>query len=113
MDYSNALRKKLSEKELNNNIKSKDIFKNLKNNYFLQIIFNILLKKKLLDIIKYNKNIKNRININIDDYIEYLGIYSSIEIEIKLLKINMVNLLIFLKKMKYIAIYILIMIKKK
>ena len=35
---------------------------------------------------KYNKNIKNRINISINDYKEYSEIYSSIEIEIKLIK---------------------------
>ena len=33
--------------------------------------------------IKYNKNIKKRINININYYKEYLEKYSSIEIEIK------------------------------
>ena len=38
------------------------------------------MKKKSLDIVKYNKNI---ININIKDYKEYSEIYSSIEIEIK------------------------------
>ena len=37
----------------------------------------------MLDLLKYNKNISNRINININDYIEYLEKYSSIEIEIK------------------------------
>ena len=42
------------------------------------------MKKKSLDIIKYNKIIKDRININIKDYKEYSEIYSSIEIEIKL-----------------------------
>ena len=36
-------------------IESKDIFNNLKNDYFLQKLFNNLLKKKSLDIIKYNK----------------------------------------------------------
>ena len=41
------------------------------------------MKKKSLDIIKYNKNIKDRINISIKDYKEYSEIYSSIEIEIK------------------------------
>jgi len=61
-----------------NKVKSKDIFKNLKSDYFLQILFNNLMKKKTLDIIKYNKNIKNRININIKDYKEYSEIYSSI-----------------------------------
>ena len=41
------------------------------------------MKKKILDIIKYNKNIKERINISLQDYKEYSEIYSSIEIEIK------------------------------
>ena len=47
---------------------SKDIFKNLKNDFFLQKLFHNLLKKKSLDIIKYNKKIKERINISIKDY---------------------------------------------
>ena len=62
---------------------SKNMFKNLKSDYFLQLLFNNLLKKKSLEIIKYNKNTKNRMNININDYKEYSEIYSSIEIEIK------------------------------
>ena len=37
---------------------SKDLFHNLKSDYFLRIIFNNLLKKKSLDIIKYNKKNK-------------------------------------------------------
>ena len=92
---------------------SKDIFKNLKNDYFLQNVFNNLLKKKSLDIIKYNKNIKERINISTKDYKEYSEIYSLIELEIKLLIINLVNLLILAKKINYIIIYILMMIMKK
>ena len=72
-----------SSNELNKDkIESKDIFKNLKNDYFLRNVFNNLLKKKSLDIVKYNKNIKNRINININNYKEYSEKYSSIEIEI-------------------------------
>ena len=62
---------------------SKNMFKNLKSDYFLQLLFNNLLKKKSLDIIKYNNNIKERINISIKDYKEYSEIYSPIEIEIK------------------------------
>ena len=65
MNSSNILSKE--KKELNK-IKSKDIFKKLRSDYFLQKLFNILLKKKSLDVIKYNKNIKNRININFNDY---------------------------------------------
>ena len=80
MNSSSELSKEKTEL---NKIESKDIFKNLKNDYFFQILFNHLLKKKSLDIIKYNKNIKDRINISIKDYKEYSEIYSSIEIEIK------------------------------
>ena len=75
-----------TEKTESNKIESKDIFKNLKNDFFLQKLFNHLLKKKILDIIKYNKKIKGRINISIKDYKEYSEIYSSIEIEIKPVK---------------------------
>ena len=80
MNSSSELSK---EKTESNKIESKDIFKNLKNDYFLQKLFHNLLKKKSLDIIKYNKKIKERINISIKDYKEYSEIYSSIEIEIK------------------------------
>ena len=47
--------------------------------YIILEILKNLKKGKALNIVKYNKNIKNRININIDDYKEY----SEIEIEIK------------------------------
>ena len=54
-----------NEKTETNKVESKDIFKKLKSDYFLQKLFNNLLKKKILDIVKYNKNIKHRINISI------------------------------------------------
>ena len=41
-------------------IESKYIFKNLKSDCFLQKLFNYLIKKKSLDIIKYNNNIKKK-----------------------------------------------------
>ena len=66
MNSSSELNK---EKTESNKIESKDIFKNLKNDFFLQKLFNHLLNKKILEIIKYNKNIKERINISIQDYI--------------------------------------------
>ena len=67
----------------NEKTESKDIFKILKNDYFLRKLFNSLLKNKSLDIIKYNNNLKNRINISIKDYKEYSELFSSIELEIK------------------------------
>ena len=58
--------------ELNNEkIESKYIIKNIKSNYILKILFYHLLKKKSLDIIKYNNKLKNRTNISIKDYKEY------------------------------------------
>ena len=66
-----------------NNLKSIDKFNDLKADYFLQKVFNNLEKRKSLNIIIYNKNIKKRINININDHKEYSEMYSSIEIEIK------------------------------
>ena len=84
MKSDNLINKEKPEINQLNKINSKDtIFKNLKNDFFLEKIFNNLNKKKSLVIVKYNKNIKKRINININDYKEYSGKYSSIEIEIK------------------------------
>ena len=80
MNSSSELNK---EKTESTKIESKNIIKKLKSDYFLKIIFSNLLKRKSLDIIKYNKYIKNRINISIKDYKEYSEIYSSIELEIK------------------------------
>ena len=77
MNSTNELSKDKTE---SNQIESKDILKNVKSDYILQIFFNYLSKKKILDIIKYNKNLKDRLNISINDYKEL----SEIEIELKL-----------------------------
>jgi hypothetical protein len=50
--------------------------KDIKCDYFILKIFDNLGKKKSLEIIKYNKNIQNRKNININDYKEYSEMYS-------------------------------------
>ena len=98
---------KNSTNKLLNTIKMEDKFRNLKSDYFLQKLFDNLERKKLLDIVKYNKYMKQRININITDYKEYSEKYSSIEIEIipKLNKCgNFIN--IFNKEdIKYFHIY--------
>ena len=80
MESSNLISKVKEEK---NKLKSINKFKNIKANYFLEIVFNNLKKVKALNIIKYNENIKKRININTNYYKEYSENYSSIEIEIK------------------------------
>ena len=66
-----------------NKIKSKITLKNINSKYILKRILNYLEKKKVLNAIKYNNNLKKRININLKDYKEYSENYSSIEIEIK------------------------------
>ena len=76
---SNAFKE--NDKE-NERAKPNPILESLKSDYFLQKLFNNLLKKKSLDIIKYNKNMKDRLNISIKDYKEYCNTFTPIEIEI-------------------------------
>ena len=59
-----------------------DMLGNLKGDYFLKKFFGYLKEKKLLDIIKYNKTLQKKMNIDINAYKEYSEQYSSIEIEI-------------------------------
>jgi len=61
-------------------VQIEDKFKNIKSKYILQKIFNNLDTKRRLYLIRFNKNIKKRLDININDYKEYL----KIEIELKL-----------------------------
>ena len=76
---------KLSKQKVEiNKIRTIERFENIKSKYILQKIFNNLEKKKFLKVIKYNKNIRYRLDININDYKEYCEQYLSIEIEIKL-----------------------------
>ena len=56
----------------------------VKSKYILLIIFDHLNGKRVFDFIKYNKNIKKRIGININHYKLISEKYSSIKIEIKL-----------------------------
>ena len=81
MGYSSSTEINNEKKELNI-IKLKEIIQNVKSEYILQKIFNNLPIKKSLDLIKYNKKIKKRINLKINDYKKYSERYSSIEIEI-------------------------------
>jgi len=72
--------KKKSEKKI-----KIDLFSQIKSVFILKKLYDIIETKKL-SIVKYNKNIQNRINVNIKNYKEYLEIYSTIEIEIILIK---------------------------
>ena len=79
MNFPNKLSNETREL---NKVKSKNIFKNLKIDYFLQKVFNNLNTRKSLEIIKCNKNIHKRLNINLNDYKNYSQLYSSNEIGI-------------------------------
>ena len=65
-------------KDSNNN----NLLRNVKSKYLLMEIFKCLKKKKSLNIVRYNKEIQNRLEININDYIKF----SKIEIEIVLVE---------------------------
>ena len=67
------------EKEILKHMTTINIIHDIKSDYFLEELFVNLQNKKLLEIIKYNKAIKKRLHININDYKEC----SKIEIELK------------------------------
>jgi len=59
-------------------------FQNIKSYYILQKIFNNLETKRRLNIIRLNKNMKKKLDINLNDYKEYL----KIEIDLKIINNN-------------------------
>ena len=67
-----------SQKEELNHITSKNQMLNIKSNFIANKIIKIMPKNKLLEIIKYNKKLQQKLNIDINSYKEYL----EIEIEI-------------------------------
>ena len=56
-------------------------YEDIKSKYILRNIFQNLTQRKFLDIVHYNKQIKQKIDISLVDYI----LFSQIEIELKLL----------------------------
>ena len=79
-------------------------FDNLKSDYFLRKLFDILKENKSLSIIKYNKKLQKRLNISIDNYKEC----SKIEIEVKIADNEygkFINILYINDEEKYYHIY--------
>ena len=68
----------------NEQLKETKIFRNLKSDYFLIKLFNHMKINKSLAILKYNKEIQKRLNININNYQECSQLYLSIELELEL-----------------------------
>jgi len=56
-------------------------FDNIKSDFILKKIFNIVRRKKSFQIMKYNKKLQKRLNISINEYKDY---YLSIENELKI-----------------------------
>ena len=66
----------------NESAKPNPIIDNINSKYILSKIYDIMPKKKKLEIVKYNKKVQNRLDLGVKDYKEYSETYSSIEIEI-------------------------------
>ena len=80
MEPSNKASK--DNNEGNEGAKLNPIIENIKSRYILYKIYNNMSKKKKLNIVKYNKRIQNRLNLNLKDYKEYC------EIEIEIIPIK-------------------------
>ena len=73
---------KTKEQEKPKLINLNEKLKKLKSDYFVQKLFGYMTERASLEIIKYNKSIQKRINIDINQNKEYSAKYSSIELEI-------------------------------
>ena len=62
--------------------KKMDFIQQIKSIYILKNILDYLPKKRVLLIIRYNKEIQNRLNLNFNNFKEYSKLYSTIEIEL-------------------------------
>jgi surface protein len=80
MEPSNKLSKE-SNKE-NKSTKQNPIIENLKSDYFLQKLYDNMTKEKKLEIVRYNKRMQYRLNLNIKDYKEYSETFTPIVIEL-------------------------------
>ena len=71
-----------NNEKLLQNIKLKAKIENINSKFNLAHIFNNLQKHKFFNIIKYNKALQNRLNLNIKNYKECSELFTPIEIEI-------------------------------
>ena len=55
------------------------MLKYIKSNYIIQNIFSLLSQKRKLKLVKYNKNLKNILDINLIDYKHLSGKYIQYE----------------------------------
>ena len=80
----NSSDEKDNKKEIiiNKQNKSESVLHNVKSKFILKKIFNHLLKRINLEIIKYNKKLQNIFTFSIKDYKEFRSLFSPIELEI-------------------------------
>ena len=73
---------KIKEQRQSKLTDSNNKLKNLKNDYFIEKLFEFIPRRRSLKTIKYNKSIQKRLDISINDYKYFSEQYSSIDIEI-------------------------------
>ena len=75
---------KVEEQGQSKLIVSKNQIKNVKSHYIIQLIFEYMTERKYLEVIRYNKSIQKRIDININHY----KVKTSIELDIIPMKVE-------------------------
>ena len=63
-------------------MESKSVLDNIKSDFFIQIIFGIMQKNIAFKIVKFNKKLQKKLNINIYDYKNFYEIYACTKVEI-------------------------------
>ena len=86
--FSEQLKDNLEKKSQNLNVdgnlnKNSEILKNIKSEYTIKILFFHLDEKIKLKLIKYNKNLQNTIDINLNNYKNFTGKYLKLETRVK------------------------------
>ena len=61
---------------------NKNVLDNIKSDYFVQLLFNMLQKNISFRIVNYNKYLQKKLNISIKDFIECYDLYGPTSIEI-------------------------------
>ena len=74
------------QKESEKKVEMKNILNLSKSSVILKKIFQNVIRIKALEMIKHNKKLQKRLNINFNDYKEYSEIYTPIEIELLIKK---------------------------
>jgi len=105
-DIPNNKKKKINQKQASflESKQTKNCLENIKSKYILEQILIYLKENKKLNIIKYNKNIQTRLDIDIKTYKYYSENYSPIKIEIIPIK-NKYDKFINAENLNHIHIY--------